>query len=41
VTSVNSVTDRKTFEFEGKLIDLFNNRSFYPEGLFSAPNLQR
>ena len=37
----NSPVDKKTYDFEGELLDVLNNKSFYPDGLFSAPNLQR
>jgi hypothetical protein len=33
--------DQRTYEFEGAMIGIMTNKSFYPAGLESAPNLQR
>ncbi len=41
VRGVSNAVDQRTYEFEGAMIGIMTNKSFYPAGLESAPNLQR
>ena len=38
---MSNAVDQRTYEFEGAMIGIMTNKSFYPAGLESAPNLQR
>jgi Niemann-Pick C1 protein len=41
VKGLNNLVDKQTYEFEGRMLEIMNDKSFYPAGLDSAPNLQR
>ena len=41
VKGLNNPVDRQTYEFEGRMLEIMNDKSFYPAGIDSAPNLQR
>jgi len=41
VKGMNHPVDKKTYEFEGQMLNVMNDKTFYPDGIDSAPNLQR